>query len=92
VSDPALGVPDTVQAMASRWQTQAGELAGAPPWRTSSLSQPSAAAMGAVLSGTEAALARLSVWMGSTASKVSLVGISFDDHEAASAAQFRALA
>jgi hypothetical protein len=87
-----LQVPDTLQAMASRWQMQAGELAVAPPCETGSSSQPSAAAMGAVFSGTGAALARLSVRIDTTAAKISLAGISFDDNEATSAAHFRALA
>jgi hypothetical protein len=91
VSDMRLKVPDTLPAMASRWQMQAGELASTPPCETGSLSAPSAAAMSAVLSGAGAALARLSVRMGTTATKVGLVGISFDDNEANSAAQFRAL-
>jgi hypothetical protein len=91
VSSTVLKVPDTLQAMASRWQTQAGELASTPPSGTGSLSQPSAAVMGAVLSCAGAALARLSVRMGTSATKVSLADFAFDENEDASAAQFHAL-
>jgi hypothetical protein len=86
-----LKVPDTLQVMASCWQTQAAGPAGTLPLGSGSSSQPSAAAMGAALTGTGAALARLSARMSASATKVGLADIAFDDNEDVSAAKLRAV-
>jgi hypothetical protein len=86
-----LKVPDTLQGMASRWQTQAAGLVGTQPSGTGPSSQPSAASMSAVLAGTSAALAKLSARIDTSAAKVSRADVDFDDNEDTSAAELRAL-
>jgi hypothetical protein len=86
-----LKVPETLQTMASRWQTQAAGLAGIPPSGSGPSSQPSATAISAALAGTGAALARLSARMGTSATKVSLADITFNDNEDASTAELHAV-
>lgn len=87
-----LKVPDSLPAMAARWQTQAAALPGTSPAENIFSCQPSAAAMGAVLAGTGTALTRLSGRMRTTATKFSLADIGFDDNESAAAANLRAVA
>jgi hypothetical protein len=91
MSAELLKVPDFLTAMASRWQTQARELPRTLPQVSGSSSQPSAAAMSAVLAGAGTAVARLSARMAISAAKVSLADTRFDDNEAASAAKLRAV-
>jgi hypothetical protein len=88
---PVLNVPDNLQAMASRWQTQAADLLGAS-LRASTMpsSQPSSAAKSATLAQTRSALTRLSARIDATANKVGVADFKFDDDEAASAAELRA--
>jgi hypothetical protein len=86
-----LKVPETLQAMASRWKTQAAGLDGVPPSGTGPSSQPSATAMSAVLAGTGAALAKLSARIDTSAAKISRADANFNDNEGASAAELRAV-
>lgn len=85
-----LKVPETLQAMVARWQTQAAGLAGTPPSGIGQSSQPSTTAMSAVLAGTSAALGKLSARIDTSAAKVSRADVDFDDNEGASAAELRA--
>lgn len=89
--EAVLKVPDTVQAMASRWQTQAARLVGPPPSGIGPSSQPSATAMSAVLAGTGAALAKLSARVDTSAAKVRLADVDFNENEGASATELRAV-